>query len=286
MKQLFVILFLANAVYANAQGLEAYKLYNPSGETVTYNQMLADMQKQDVLFLGETHNNPICHWIQLQLTADLVASENIVMGAEMFETDDQLVLDEYLDGTITLDHFKKEAKVWPNFDTDYAPLLEVAARNNIPFIATNLPRRYASLVARKGLLALDSLSPKALELLPPFPMIVTPNDRGYEEMRTMMGGHSHGMNIDQLISAQALKDYTMAHSIFQNLPKKGVFVHYNGTFHSQYHAGIVPYLLQLKPRLKVSVLAVVESEELEFTPEWEALGDYILVVASNMTKTH
>ena len=46
-----------------------------------------------VLF-GELHNNPISHWLQLELTEDLHAARgaDLVLGAEMFEADNQLLL--------------------------------------------------------------------------------------------------------------------------------------------------------------------------------------------------
>ncbi|TAF00991.1 MAG: hypothetical protein EAZ80_03290, partial [Runella slithyformis] len=66
---------------------------------------------------GEYHNNPICHWLQLKLTKDLFKQkgENLVLAAEMFETDNQLVLNEYLSGFIKETNFEKEAKLWSNF---------------------------------------------------------------------------------------------------------------------------------------------------------------------------
>ena len=47
-------------------------------------------------------------------------------------------------------NFREEAKLWPNYNTDYAPILEFAKKNELDFIATNIPRRYASMVARNG----------------------------------------------------------------------------------------------------------------------------------------
>jgi len=200
-----------------SQGItQAFKIYRQNGKEASIKEMADVLTKMDVIMFGEMHNNPIDHWLQIELVKYLAKKNDLILGAEMFERDDQLVLNEYLSGTIKLDHLKKEAKLWPNYDTDYSPLVEFAKENHVEFIATNVPRRYASLVSREGQLALDSLSDEAKRLLPPLPYSVDSNDLGYIDMREMMSGHGHGMSIDYLIEAQALKDYSMASSIAQS----------------------------------------------------------------------
>jgi uncharacterized iron-regulated protein len=104
-----------------------------------------------LFFLVKIHNNSIGHWLQLQVLKELAEAtgKTVIVGAEMFEADAQLVLDEYLQGLIKEDHSKKEGKVWDNYETDYAPIVEFAKENILPFIATNVPRRYANVVAQK-----------------------------------------------------------------------------------------------------------------------------------------
>lgn len=270
-----------------AQGeLEAYKIYSQNGKEASFEALATTLAKNDVILFGEMHNNPIDHWLQLELIKRLNKTESLTLGAEMFERDDQLVMVEYLSGKIKLEHFKKEAKLWPNYDTDYAPLVEFAKENKLDFIATNVPRRYASLAAREGLGALDSLMPDANNYLPKLPFDIDSNDQGYKDMRDMMGDHGHGMNVENLIAAQALKDYTMASAIVRHLEDEGLFVHFNGSFHSQKFAGINTYLRKLKPKISVGVIASTESDDLLFRDEWKELGDFIIVTNSSMTKTH
>jgi uncharacterized iron-regulated protein len=281
---MLLFLGLVNLVWAQSD-LAAYQLYDAKGKSLEFKDLMKQSAKSDVVFFGELHNNPIDHWLQLELTKALMDEGDLVLGAEMFETDDQIVLNEYLQGKIKLEHLKKEAKVWPNYDTDYAPLVEVAKEKGLDFIATNVPRRYASLTSREGRGGLKDLDGAAI-FLPELPFEVTKGDRGYSEMMDMMGGHGHGMNMEYLVEAQALKDYTMASSIASALPEKGVFLHFNGSFHSQYRAGIIPYLLAKNPKLDIVVIAAVEADDMTFKPEWAELGDVILVTPTNMTKTH
>lgn len=270
---------------AQAQELEAYRIYNSKGKQVEFGAMVSQLTKNDVIMFGELHNNPICHWMQLELTkAAFAKTASLVLGAEMFETDDQVVLDEYLKDQIKLDHLKKEAKVWPNFTTDYLPLVDFAKANELPFIATNTPRRYASLVSKEGIEALNNLSDEAKSFLPPLPYDVLANDSGYAYMRKMMGGH--GMDVELLIAAQALKDYTMAYNINNNIKEGELFIHYNGSFHSQKYSGTYGYLKEMNKGLSIGVIAVVEEDELMYKDEWKALGDYVIAIPSSMTKTH
>ncbi len=272
-----------------AQELRAYAVYNSKGKQVDFGTMSEKLLKADVVLFGELHNNPICHWLQLEFSKVALESDKpIAFGAEMFERDDQLVLDEYLSETVPLKFLTQDAKTWPNFETDYLPLLDLARDAQRPFIATNVPRRYASLVSKKRKEALDSLSAEAKQMIAPLPFEVTINDPGYIDMREMMGLHNMGTGIDALIEAQALKDYTMSWNIFTNLPSDGLFIHFNGSFHSQNFGGIYNYLKALDKKLKVSVIATVEAEgtDLAFDEEWKGLGDFVIVVSGDMTKTH
>lgn len=154
----------------------AYRIYNPKGKEIHYAKMVRQLEDADIIFFGELHDNPIAHWLQRELTGDLHASgeREMLLGAEMFESDNQLLLDEYLGGLITEAKFEDEARLWQNYKTDYKPLLQFAFQQRIPFIATNVPRRYANLVYREGFEALDSLSPAAKEYLPPMPVAYVP----------------------------------------------------------------------------------------------------------------
>lgn len=285
---IFLSLVLLIGFGAKAQ-LPAYKIYNSAGEEVTFQAMATELGKIDVVLFGEYHNNPIHHWLQLEYVkfADSTLKK-VKVGAEMFERDNQLVLDEYLNGFTTIEKVKSETKAWPNFKTDYQPVLEYCAENKVSFVATNVPRRYASIVAGKGIAALDSLSKEAKALLHGAKYKVLESDTGYQLMKTQMGGHGMGMSIDNMIAAQALKDFVMAKSIIESREKGEHFIHLNGSFHSQYKAGICSYLNEYAPKLSYAVIAVADSEssDLVFDQEWSKLGDYIIVTPSSMTATH
>nr|MBP9077821.1 ChaN family lipoprotein [Haliscomenobacter sp.] len=84
----------------SAQDKPAYRIFHSNGKEASYEDLLKKAQKADAFFFGEQHNNPICHWLQLEITQDLFAAKNgaVLLGAEMFERDNQLLLEEYLSG--------------------------------------------------------------------------------------------------------------------------------------------------------------------------------------------
>jgi uncharacterized iron-regulated protein len=64
-KTLFFIAACFSVVLASAQQKPAYVLYNAQGKKVSYTKMIAQLSKQDVVLIGEFHNNPISHWMEL-----------------------------------------------------------------------------------------------------------------------------------------------------------------------------------------------------------------------------
>jgi len=287
-KLLFTLLVVSFSSFSFANK-PAYELYNAKGKSTKYSKLLKDAQKADIILFGELHNNPICHWLQVELTKDLFAAvgENLVMGAEMFESDNALIVSEYVSGIIRTRNFEAEAKLWPNYKTDIKPLVEFARENKLKFIATNVPRRYAAAVNFGGFEALEELSDEAKAVMAPLPIPFDPELPQYRKMASMMGGMpgDHGNN--NIVKAQALKDATMAHFILQNFEPGKVFMHYHGSFHSDFNEGIMWYLLQANPKLNILTIATAEADTVDKLPDEEnGKADYIILVPKSMTKTH
>ena len=282
MKNLALTLILALLGVAHAQ-VAAYKLYDANGKEVSFEKMIRSMEKADVVLLGELHNNPISHWMQYLVVETLDSNgHDLAVGAEMYERDDQLIINEYLGGHIQERHFTKEAKLWPNDETDYRPVLNYCLSEDIPFVATNVPRRYATMVAYQGPEVLMELPEEAQSYLAPLPYPFDSAAPGYPEMLAM--GHGH-MTMN-MVYAQALKDATMADAIRNNIPKKGIFVHLQGDYHSANSGGINWYLQEYSPRLKRVTLSTVINTHGEWSDDYSDRADFILVVDGRMTTTH
>lgn len=284
MKKIFILFSFLFTAFAFKSDKPAYKIYTAEGAESDYAQLLKKAQEADIVLFGELHDNPICHWLQLELTKDLLSlrKEKLVLGAEMFEADDQIAVNEYLAGKLSDKTFKDEAKLWSNYKTDYKPLMELAKNNKLPFIATNIPRRYANLVYNKGIEKLDSIDAEAKKWICPLPMKYDGNLKCYKEIFESAGGHG-GENLPK---SQAIKDATMAHFILKNWSKGKTFLHYNGTYHSNYHEGIEWYLKQQQPSLKVLTISSVEQAGIDtLAMDAKGLGDYIICTPESMTKT-
>lgn len=282
------LLILLLPLTAFSQDKPAYQLFDDKGKSVSYKNLLRAANKADVVFFGEEHNNPIAHWLQLELTKDLHQSKgkDLVLGAEMFERDDQLLLDEYLAGLIRTKNFEDEAKLWNNYKTDYKPLVEFAKANELPFIGTNIPRRYASLVSSMGIEALAKLSEEGRRYVAPLPIVVDLSLPGYVNMLKMMEGHG-GPASENFPKAQAAKDATMAWSIAENWSKGKTFLHFNGSYHSDNREGILWYLERYEPKAKSITISMATQESIEnLDEENKGKADFIIVVPATMTKTY
>ncbi len=269
------------------QDKPAYHLFNLKGKGIKYSKMIKELATADVIFFGEKHNNPIAHWLQLEVTRDLHEARNgqVVMGAEMFEADNQLLIDEFLEGIIREKNFEEEARLWDNYQTDYKPLIAFAAAEHLPFIATNIPRRYANLVFREGFEGLAKLSEEARQFIAPIPFDYDPNLPGYKKMVEMMGGH--GGDSSTFPKAQAAKDATMAHFIASNFKGNHLFIHYNGSYHSDNFEGIIWYLKKALPEARILTITTLEQEQIEqLADEDTGIADFTICVPKNMTKTY
>lgn len=288
-KYIFLSIFIFQLSFVMAQETKPFQFYNQKGKTVKFDKMIKDLANYDVVFIGEHHNNSINHWLQLRITKALFDQKNgqLTLGAEMFERDNQTQLNDYLSGKLDEKVLKDSMRLWQNFTTDYKPLVDFAKDKKLKFIATNIPRRYASIVAKKGLDSLNTVTEKEKSWMMKLPVEVTLDTPGYPEMKEMMGDHA-GPNAMNFVSAQAVKDATMAESIFKNLEKGKLFIHYNGDYHSKQYGGTVWYLKKLNPELKIAVISVFESEsdELPLPTEDFIPTEYNLVFPADMTKTY
>ncbi|WP_449258154.1 ChaN family lipoprotein [Chlorobium limicola] len=283
--KIFILLFVASFSFsAYGRDKAAFVLYDNAGKKASYHKLLKKAKKSDVVLFGELHDNPIAHWLQLELTRDLHKTNRLILGAEMFEADNQKALDDYLSGRIDSAGLDSLARLWPNYKTDYAPLVDFARDHRVRFIASNIPKRFARLVHKNGgFAALDSLSNEEKSWIAPLPVHFDPELPGYRNMLTMMGGHG----TPGMVKAQAIKDATMAHFILLNHKPGHVFLHFNGAYHSDDYEGIVFYLQHKNDSLRYMTITTVEQENIRhLEKQHRGRADFIICVDSDMTKTY
>lgn len=282
---LLLIGALINPITVQAKDKPAYRIFTGEGKEVDYDKMIKELSKNQVIFFGELHNNPIAHWLQLEVTMSLYEDkkQELVLSAEMFESDDQLIINEYLAGKISDKTLKDEAKLWPNYDTDYKPLMNFAKTNHLAFICANIPRRYANLVYNKGVAALDSLTDEAKRFIAPLPFIYDGELTCYKEIVANAGGHG-GENLPK---SQAIKDATMGWFISKYLTKTNQIIHYNGSYHSDREEGTAWYLKQYVASVTIGSITTKEQADItKLDDENKNSADFVIIVPENMTKTY
>jgi uncharacterized iron-regulated protein len=285
MKLIFLLFFgLVSYSYGLSQNKQAYIIFTKNGKKASFRKLTEQARKSDCILFGEYHDNPIAHWLQLELTNESI-SNNLVLGFEMFESDQQRILELYVAGKIDEKQFKDSCRLWPNYETDYKPLIDLAKNKNILCVATNVKRKYASLLFKKGRSALDTLTEKEKNLFAPLDFKIDSTLSQYREIRKM-GGHEMGEN---MMESQAFKDATMAMHIVKYLNKDFQFIHFNGAFHSDYYQGILWYMQQTDVGAKknfITISTVTQNDISKLDKENLNKADFIICIPESMTRTH
>ncbi|MFT4661494.1 MAG: putative iron-regulated protein [Patiriisocius sp.] len=283
MKMKILLITLLVSCQILGQDLPAYKLFNSKGKEASFKELVEALEECDIALFGENHDNPIAHWLQYEVTKELNSRRSLTLGAEMLESDNQDELNDYLSGVIDAEAFDTLARLWTNHATDYAPLVDFAKENKLRFIATNIPRRYAKMVYKKGFAVLDSLTDKEKSWIAPLPITFDPDLATYQNILVMMGEHG----TPELVMAQATKDATMAHFILKNYVPGKLFLHYNGAYHSNNYEGILWYLKLEQPQRRYVTISTVDQKDIKkLEKENKGIADFVICVDSDMTTTY
>ncbi len=267
-----------------------YKIYNTNTRQITTIEQIAiNAKNADVIFFGEEHNDSAGHFLEAAIFKALHKEygDKLALSMEMFETDCQLVLDEYLHGYISESRMIKEARAWNNYK-DYKLAVEFAKENKLSVIAANPPRRYVSMVSSNGMNSLAGLPKASKKYLPPLPYD-TLSGRYYEKFQEFMGGGSPGTNNPKIYYSQNLWDAGMSNSIYKFWKKnkgKKIF-HMVGRFHVDEKLGTAAQLQNRSSKLKILNISCFSDDSFA-NPEWEKfkqLGDYIIITDPGLKKT-
>jgi len=290
MKFLLTIIALGICSQLHAQDISTrYKIFDVRKQkTIGLNDLITDMDQADVLFFGEDHNDSVGHYLEAEIFKKLSSRypQKTALSLEMFHTDVQPVVNEYLAGLISEKNFIKEGRAWGNYK-DYKPLIEQAKQQKLPVIAANAAARYSNAVTMNGLKALNNLPKSSLSLLPPLP-IDTAQGRYYDKFTETLGGHNMGSM--KIYQTQNLWDATMAWSIgkFAKLNKGFKILQLNGRFHSDEKLGSLAKLAQDNPKLKILNISSFSDQSFS-NPDWEKfknLGDYIIITDPEVKRSY
>ena len=286
--------FLYAVSHSQSSITDHFKIYDTkTKQLVNIDKIIADCVDADVVFFGEEHNDSAGHYLEAEIFKGLhkVYGDHLALSLEMFETDNQLALDEYLAGKIPEDRFSKDVRLWSNYK-DYRPMIEYAKQNRLNVIAANPPRRYVSMVSRRGMKSLDSLSKDAKKFLPPLPYD-TLTGRYRDKFVEVMKG-APGSSSPNIYYSQSLWDAGMSWSIYsyrkQNKSKK--IFHCVGNFHCDEKLGTLAQLQHRKSKLKILNISCFSDSSFS-NPDpmaigWEKFsnrGDYLIMTDPDLKKT-
>lgn len=241
-------------------------------QQLTQSQILQELRKANVVYLGEIHDSPEDHKAQLKILQALhQKNPKIAIAMEMFQRPYQNILDKYLAGKITEAQLIEQSeykKRWGFPWEYYAPILRFAQKNQLPVLALNTPVEVTRKVARQGL---ESLTESERQYIPPFSEIRTDNLdyrkialESYEQHQ--QAGHGNSSSFERFFTTLVLWDETMAEAIakfIQANPDYQVVV-LAGKSHIVYGYGIpsrVERRLSNKQLLQRSVLLSVSAED-------------------------
>lgn len=299
-----------------------YRVFRGDGSPASLDDVVAAMGSHEVVYVGETHDDPTAHFLENELltrayaTYGAPAAESgaearpIALSLEFFQRDVQPILDEYLDGLITEKAFLKDSRPWPRYETDYRPMIEFSRENELAVVAANSPRRYASRVTLHGRESLADLSAEAKATLAPLPygeaseeyraqwiqMII----KVMEEERMKCGepipeaelaalpsgGNAHG-NMGGQLHSQVLWDATMAYWLTDHLVRHpdALVLHMVGSFHVARGTGIPEQVERYRPgtsSMIVMLRAVSDIDAFEPAPAGE-WGEFVIQTDESRT---
>lgn len=217
-------------------------------------EIVDELAAQDVVFLGEEHDNEVGHFQHAALLRSIHERRDaVVLSMEMFERDVQHVLDRYLGGEIDEATFLAESRPWSNYETDYRPMVEYAKQHGLPVIAANAPHEAVRAFMRAETDATDGMEHVAAST-------TAPRDAYWHRFVEAMGEHS-GLDETKMANfyrAQCLRDDTMAESVVRALDANpgAIVIHVCGKFHAERGLGTVERVAARRPGVRYKVLTM------------------------------
>lgn len=284
-------LLLAPAGLAAQPAYVPHRVYDTHKKAfIDFETLATRLSAADLVFVGEQHDDPATHRMELAILEGVARRrDSVVLALEMFERDVQPKLDGFLSGTLPEADFLRESRPWKNYPTDYRPLVELAKERRWPVVASNVPRPMASLVARAGLTALDTIPADSRANVAA--AISCPEDDYFGKFRAVMGDlASHGPSgtaedgkarLMRTYFAQCIKDETMGESVARAWQPGRLVVHFNGSFHSDFRLGTPVRALQRAEGAKMLVVTALPVKDLDTLKPSKAdrkRADYLLYV--------
>ncbi|GAB6063588.1 ChaN family lipoprotein [Deferrisoma palaeochoriense] len=247
-----LLVFVASAPLARAGAL---RFHARDGRVLTLGELARDLAGVRAVFLGERHDDPLHHEVQLRVLDALHArGVDLALGLEMFEAGSQPALDRWNRGELLPSGLAAafaagwDFTLWPL----YRPLFLYARNHGIPLVALNAPREVVQKVGRGGFQSLGEEERRELRVVR-----CDVDERYRNILRQVLGlkGDEEGEAFGRFCEAQVVWDTVMANRALDYLeahPTKTLVV-LAGRFHAWRH-GIPEQLRRRRPDLPTRVV--------------------------------
>lgn len=216
-------------------------LHVATGHYVSQEQMLANATLDPLLYVGELHDNPASHRLELTALKAMAARHpgKVALGMEMFTAKQQDALNKWVAGELSEKEFLRQSRWysegWASDFTYYRALLEFCRDQQIPVIGLNVDKELGRQVSK---MALAEMAPEVRAQLPEMDLS-DPYQRAMVE--AMISDHAAGGKmVESFHRRQTLWDETMAQSVvdyLQDQPDMHMVV-VAGGWHVEYGFGI------------------------------------------------
>ena len=243
-----------------------------TGKVITFEQLMADLNHHQVIFVGENHTNPAHHAIQLKIIeATFKNTPSMRVGMEMFDRSYQEVLDLWSAGVLDEETFLRKVHWYANWQFDFALYREILGfikQNKIKIVALNIPFHIPGRIRVGGI---DNLPDTDKQYLPK--EIDTSNAAHREYLEQVFSQHQLRGNVkfDDFYMVQCVWDEIMAESVAANLGEKRIVV-LAGNGHIQYKYGIPDRAFRRTSASFRTLYPVSAGKEIDL-----AIADYIWV---------
>ena len=188
------------------------------GEVLPFERFIDEIASKEIIFIGEVHDNPEHHLIQLQILQALMdAYGPLTLAMESFQKPQQPYIDKYLKGDLAESDFLQEVNWRGSWGVDYhlyRPLMLVAKNNRSKVLAINAPYGIVKKIARQGLKILDETERKSLakEI-----DLTNKAHRAYLQNAFKHHTHKELKKFDYFYEAQCAWEDTMAEKLAEHL---------------------------------------------------------------------
>jgi len=251
------------------------------GKSISFEQLIDKLQSEELIFVGEVHDNPEHHLIQVQILQALMARYGpVTVAMEFFDESRQPVLDRYLEEEVSETVFLKDVewdKGWSYPYHFYRPIIFLSKEKGRALLGINAPNNIVRKVVRSGL---DSLTQEERDQVAK--EINLDNQAHRDYLREVFKKHSRHHQIksfDYFYQAQCVWEETMAENIARYLTdNKGKMVVFTGNGHITYRYGIPERVLR---RLKVSLATILLYPLTDRTTLNDKMADYIWLTSDS-----